>query len=184
MTSSVLGPQPDASALDELRQEHNLILDVIERMEAAVSSQSARPVFVRASLVFVRTFLDENHHGKEERVLFPLMRRDGFLSELARSLKEDHDESRSLVAAIERTLDSGADPDRLSRLVSSFASLIRDHIRREDSMVFDAAEAVMSREDHASLADGFRQVEALALDGARADALLETLRRVEAAASQ
>ena len=112
-------------------------------------------------------------------MLFPLMQRDAYLSELAKSLDEDHGESRSLVAAIERTLDAGDDPARLARLVSGFASLIRDHIRREDLMVFAAAEAVLSPDDHATLEEGFRRVEELALDGPDVDALLDALRSAD-----
>lgn len=176
MTPSMRPSRPVPSALDELRREHALILEVVERLEASVSpDRQAEPALVRAALAFVRSFVDENHHGKEERVLFPLMQRDAYLSGLAKSLGDDHGESRSLVAAIERSLGAGDDPARLSGLVSSFASLIRDHIRREDMMVFEAAESVLSPADHATLEAGFREVEKVALDGFGADGALDAL---------
>ena len=169
----------DRPVLDELRLEHTVILDVVRRLETSVSADRDLPLgFVREAIGFLRTFADENHHGKEEDALFPVMRGDEFLASLAEQLGDEHDEARRLVAGIEKALDGG-DARSVSRLVGDYASLIRDHIRREDEMIFNAAEFALSPGDREALRRGFRVIEAQALGEGGVAALLERLKRAE-----
>lgn len=139
------------------------------------------PAFVRAAMTFLRSYVDINHHGKEEDALFPFMRRDEFLASLAKQLGDEHDDARKLVAGIEQALDGG-DLRLVSRLVSSYASLIRDHIQREDEMIFSAAESALSPGDRELLRREFRQIESEALGERGVEALLDRLKRAEQSA--
>ena len=169
---------PDIGVLDELRREHTIILDVVGRLEASVSGEAARPDFVRAAVAFLRAYADANHHGKEEDVLFPVMRRDEFLASLAKMLGAEHEEARGLIAGIEKVIDSRGDARSVSRLVGDYAALIRDHIRREDEMIFGAVESTLDAGDEEEIRREFRRIEAQALGERGVQGLLDDLERV------
>jgi len=155
--------------LDPLRSEHTLILQTIDRLEARSheSPDGRLPLdYARAALAFMRVYIDENHHGKEERVLFAQMEADPFLSGIAAVLMADHRDGRELVDAIERAVESGRP---VVREIDAYAAYIRDHIRRENDMVFQAAESRFDESTMSTIRAAFFDIEAevLGTDGKR-----------------
>jgi hemerythrin-like domain-containing protein len=129
--------------LDALRHEHEVILDAIELMERAVvlpETQDIDTALFGKLVIFLREYADRSHHGKEEDILFPIMRRNEMLARLADMLVEEHVGGRKLVAAIESALAQPTKHDRLRNAVLDYAQFIRDHIAKENEIVFVAAE--------------------------------------------
>ncbi len=129
------------AALDALRNEHARILQAIDRLEAhARNADDGRlPIaYLREVLDCIHVYVEENHHGKEERILFARMASDPLLAGIAGAFVEEHDEGRHLVAAIE----SAVTHERpVARHVDAYATFIRDHIRRENDMLFETIES-------------------------------------------
>lgn len=167
-------------ALDPLRREHEIILDVVGRMEEAANHREGDlPVpFLLAATDFLRVFVDENHHGKEERALFPIMREDPALAGLAAALAEEHEEGRRLVAAMERSLADASGGAAFAAALHEYVRLIRDHIFKENEMIFVAAEAAFSAADAERLAQAFALVEEDALGPQDLLGLLKGLEQV------
>ncbi len=163
------------TGIDSLRAEHETILAVVDRWEAVARSASDGQLphaYVLAALDFIRVYVDENHHAKEERVLFAAMAADPFLAGLAEALTADHEEGRALVAAIERAFRA----DRpIGNVVAAYAAFIRDHIRRENEMVFEAVENALGESVLANLDASFLEIEDEVLGRDGSQHLLESL---------
>ncbi|HUZ48682.1 MAG TPA: hemerythrin domain-containing protein [Candidatus Dormibacteraeota bacterium] len=163
------------AALDSLRAEHALILEVVESLEerthASVDGRLPHE-YVRAMLDFMRIYVDTNHHGKEERVLFAHMDGDPFLKSVSNVLIEDHREGRRLVDAIERALVEGRP---VAREVETYAAFIRVHIHRENDMIFDVAESELDARTTSAMQSEFLAIESEVLGIGGADRLLAPL---------
>jgi hemerythrin-like domain-containing protein len=159
--------------LDSLRKEHDVILSVIDRLEAAANCARDGRLprdYVNAVLDFIRIYIDESHHAKEERALFVEMKADPFLIRFADTLTSDHEDGRWLVAAIERALreDGPVVPPILT-----YSAFIRDHIRREEEMIFEAVSSTLGDAALENLARRFREVETPELARDTLDRLLD-----------
>jgi hemerythrin-like domain-containing protein len=130
-------------ALDELRHEHDVILDAVNLMERTAvlpETQDIDTALFSRMIVFLREYADRNHHGKEETILLPAMRENQMLARLADLLVEEHGEARELLAAIEDGLTEPVQHDRLRNAVLDYAQFIRDHIAKENEVIFQAVE--------------------------------------------
>jgi len=143
-------------AIELLMSEHRTIEKALDAMEAWVErSRQIRDPLERDTLdsfvSFLREFVDDCHHAKEENILFATMITHGFPREhgpLAVMLHE-HELGRSLV----RTLSNSArqrepwnedDWRHVERTVQAFARLLREHIQKEDRVLYPLAEQRLS----------------------------------------
>jgi hemerythrin-like domain-containing protein len=164
----------------ELRHEHEVILRalaVLERAGEALATAAAVDETALAELVgLIRTFADTCHHGKEEQQLFPLLRAKS-VGDVLTPFLEEHEEGRAYL----RTLaGSGPAPARAAA-ARRYAGMLRDHIAREDGVLFPMADAVLSAEEHAELARRYAEVEERVVGAGGHERLLATLERLEAA---
>jgi hemerythrin-like domain-containing protein len=136
-----------------LMSEHRLIeraLDALERWVTTLNSGSESDD--KAELVrfvsFIRGFGDAYHHSKEEDILFVAMVENGFPRQagpIAMMLHE-HDLGRSLVSVLDglaqqATTWSKEDRDTLGRTAQEFSALLRQHIQKEDQILYPMADA-------------------------------------------
>ena len=146
--------------------EHRLIegmIAVIQRkLDRAARTQSIDPLFVDAAVDFIRVYADRTHHGKEEDILFRILREKSLSDEHQRIMNEliqEHvlgrETTKALVEANSRyrKRDIGAlveVTDRLRTLVGFYPK----HIKKEDAVFFPAALTyVTEQEDQAMLAE-------------------------------
>ena len=157
-------------ATTHLRQEHDTILRMLEateevarrlRLEASVPADT-----LQGFLEFFQVFADRCHHGKEEGLLFPRLEQKG----LARSggpigvLREEHEQGRGLLsemaasAADYRQGREAAGP-RWAEAALRYAVLLRQHIHKENTVLFWVAENLLSQAEQEELAAAFEQWE-------------------------
>jgi hemerythrin-like domain-containing protein len=122
-----------------------------------------------------QTFADRCHHGKEEDQLFPAMRAKGMGATLA-VFVEEHEEGRGYV----RTLAGGATGAEKVRAARQYVGMLRDHIQRENEVLFPMAEEVFTAEEHSALARAYEDVELRVVGPGGHERLLTTLTRLEA----
>lgn len=150
-----------------LSNEHRLI----ERVLSAVEKLAQGPMDAlepwKKALNFLRHFADECHHFKEEKLLFPLMEEHGIPIEggpIGMMLVE-HEEGRSYVSAMLMALslvETGNEAAKES-LVSSaqaYCRLLREHIEKEDEILFRMADEVISADQQKKLLALFAEHEA------------------------
>lgn len=150
-----------------LKEEHRLIERVLMCLERAVAGDRVDVAVLAPGLEFVRGFADALHHRKEEDVLFPLMERRGFRSDVGPCvvMRAEHEDARAFVAGIERRLQGLDQDDPASRrdlrgAVLTYAHFLREHIRKEDACLFPMADNVMTEPDAAELMRQFALADA------------------------
>lgn len=165
-----------------LEQEHErilVLLTVLDRLAREVR-EGARPLEAIAEcLDLLRSFADGAHHGKEEQHLFPALERAGMPRQagpVAVMLME-HDMGRGELAALR---DALADLQRgqdgaamsLSRAAARYVSLLRDHIDKENMVLFRMACDLLQADAADALNRAYPEVDQQALgEGGYARAL-------------
>ncbi|HEV2388082.1 MAG TPA: hemerythrin domain-containing protein [Candidatus Acidoferrales bacterium] len=153
-----------------LRQEHEAIVRMLDAAEAVASQlerkQAVRPELLEGMGEFFGLFLDKCHHGKEEEILFPALRRKGMAVEggpIGVMLRE-HDQGRSLAAAMRALTEAYKRGDQAAgaawaAALREYSSLLREHILKENGVLFPMAEEMLSAEEETALAEEFDRVE-------------------------
>lgn len=134
-----------------LRDEHRLILAVSGALEALLEAATLDHVAIERCIRFVRLFADACHHGKEEGLLFPALEECGLPREsgpIAVMLHE-HRRGREHVAAMVQALPGSRagqadDQARLVHAGRAYVDLIRNHIFKEDKVLFEMADQLVA----------------------------------------
>jgi hemerythrin-like domain-containing protein len=144
-------------AIEMLKNEHRIIEKVIDALEE-YTGKIGRGEIVDAGdlgrfVKFLREFADACHHGKEEKILFDAMVKAGFREDAGPIgvMLSEHDEGRRLVGVLDglaRAWCTWDDGER--KLVAAtgreYASLLRNHIRKEDGILYPMAESHLDPE--------------------------------------
>jgi hemerythrin-like domain-containing protein len=149
------------SPTDVLRDEHRVILRGLVVLESAadrLTKGEALPDGWWERLIrLFRAFADLNHHAKEERHLFPALAKAGVPAEggpVAVMLAE-HAEGRLFIQAMQT-----AEVARRVEAARGYIRLLRDHIEKENGVLFPLTEAVLEERAVQALAHEFETVEA------------------------
>lgn len=158
------------SATEELKTEHRAIERMLAVLEVAVrrldGGQRVRPDLFRDAVDFVRNFADRCHHGKEEQNLFPRMEERGVPragGPLGVMLFE-HEQGREYIGAIAgATEDYDGGNASAARTIADnargYIGLLRDHIAKEEQVLFPMADGVLTPDDQRELEQRFQQIE-------------------------
>ena len=153
-------------SIDRLVAEHDIIergLSVLEKVVAQIESgQSVPDDFPKWAPQFFRQFADQCHHAKEEDLLFPLLKERGIPEEGGPIgvMLQEHVLGRDCVRRMREA--SEADPfDRstFAAAAKEFIPLLRQHIYKENTILFQMAQNVLSEADDADMTDKFSKVE-------------------------
>ena len=178
-----------ARPLTILMDEHRLIEKVLGSLETCAIEVDGGLAFERAFArdyaEFLRGFADAWHHGKEEDILFRRMVERGFSTEAGpvAVMLHEHREGRALAAAIHAAGEGPGDagPDEKAAFLSGargFVPLLRQHIQKEDGILYPMSERVLSPAEFETMLADFSDFERKAgEDGTRdrLEALAERL---------
>lgn len=178
---------------DLLSQDHRIIERVLASLDQAANRLEAgaavRPSYFTDVADFIKGFADGCHHRKEEEYLFPAMEEAGFprFGGPIGVMLADHDEGRRYTASLRTAAERLAAGDRtaLTDVVENarnYVGLLRQHIMKEDNVLFMMAKRALSPETQDGLLEAFRQIDRDDAKRAQWIALAETLEQ-EAAAS-
>jgi len=161
---------------DALIQEHKIILralDVLDQMaERVEQEQPVDTEDVETLLRFLRKFADDLHQTKEESALFPELMRTAAANQPAlKQMLFEHDQERSLVEGLEDSLRSKKGSEFV-QFAGRLSDLLRTHIRKEDTILFEIADRSLSPEQDDRVMAGLNQFQ-ISLD------FLADLRRLE-----
>jgi len=144
-----------------LIEEHRVILralDTLERGADRLKGSGGLPAGWWEELVeWLRAFADRNHHAKEEQLLFPAMVKHGVPQEggpIAVMLAE-HVQGRALIAAM-----AAGEPAHRAAKARQYVELLRQHIDKENGILFPLADAVLDDQAVRALSREFAAVEA------------------------
>jgi len=153
-----------------LMGEHRVIERVLASLETAarrleVGASPGAEYFLRAA-EFIVGFADGCHHRKEEGVLFPAMeaagvpRAGGPIGVMLAEHEEGRRITRAMRGAAERmgAGDAGARAE-VRRHALDYVSLLRQHIMKEDNVLFPMAGRVIQAAGQSAVADEFERIE-------------------------
>lgn len=149
--------------------EHRLIeraIALLDQQRRAIDGGGAPDDGLLTIIVdFLRTYAEQCHYGKEERLLFAKLRSKTMPPEMMQAMDgliADHAHARTIISALERLLGSGRnkgrDRDReISRALAELVKLSPEHIKREDQEFFPEAMRHLTREESADLIAQFTE---------------------------
>jgi len=136
-----------------LRDEHQQILQVAGALESELRRDRTHVDFDRIAkcIRFIRLFADACHHGKEEDLLFTALEGEGLPRDsgpIAVMLHE-HALGRQFASTMALSIDAARSGDadawgRLAKAGDDYVELIRAHILKEDNVLFDMADQLVT----------------------------------------
>lgn len=147
-----------------LSDEHRTVLEQLDRLEAALGGASGEVdiAAVEGVLRFFQTGLPI-HRRKEEEILFPLLGdRIGHEEGPVACMLHEHEIERGLVDqlcdAVERAKRGAATGGQARAAGHAILDLLRNHIAKEDNILFPLAEQVLDEADKARVREGFSRI--------------------------
>lgn len=149
-----------------LMDEHRVIERVLDAMERMLDEGVIDREFTLGAVDFIRNFADGCHHAKEEDHLFPALERAGVPREggPVGCMLHEHEQGRLFVGQMTSSLDAAVAGrsdaiDAFRRAATGYISLLRQHIQKEDNILFVMAERALDCERKKELIAGFERSE-------------------------
>lgn len=153
-----------------LTEEHNVIWRVLDALESAagrIQDQEAidAAFFIQAA-EFIKGFADGCHHLKEEGVLFEAMKANGVpvVNGPIGVMLDEHEKGRAFTQGMRRAAEKWLAGDEkakeeVARNAKGYVALLRQHIIKEDNVLFPMADQVIPESEYHLIEQGFDQVE-------------------------
>lgn len=145
-------------ATENLIKEHQLILkyvDLLERYAEFSLKHPYAPVLLEKAadfIGFIHEFADHFHHAKEEDILFRYLVVPGVLTHCnpVPQMLMEHDKAREYVRNMERAVQAKA-VNALADNAAQYARLLKEHIYKEDNILYPMGEGGLSGEAKTAL---------------------------------
>jgi hemerythrin-like domain-containing protein len=146
-----------------LMAEHAVILGVLDSMEREcldlAEGKELRQAFWRRALLFHSDFADGMHHDREEKLLFPALEHAGLTrSGPTTMLRQEHERGRAWRQRLGSAIAMG-DGLRVQAASAGFIDFQRQHIQKENQILFPLARQLLSPETIAELRIAFQALD-------------------------
>jgi len=157
-------------ATQVLRDEHEVILRVLDGTRMLAESMEAGadvPPHILSNVIeFLKLFADRQHHGKEEDLLFPELEKKGMprAGGPVGVMLMEHQIGRSHIAQMAEAAKAyeGGDREAGAKWADNaldYVALLRDHIAKENNILFVMAERLLAPAEQQRLAIEFDGVD-------------------------
>ncbi len=181
----------DALPTEVLKAEHAVILRVMDVLHRLVERYEAGSGFEAASLgtcvELIRLFADACHHAKEEDLLFPALEARGIPRDGGPIgvMLEEHRIARQYTQRMGESLDAhergDADaPAQFAEAAHGYVELLRNHIDKENNILYVMGNRVMTDDDQQSLCARFCEVACRSFGGKKKEQLERMADELEA----
>jgi len=154
-------------ATDALKRDHRVIERVLAVVERLTLGPAAPLEVWEKAYDFIRNFADKCHHLKEEKILFPALEERGIPRDGGPigMLLLEHEEARAYVRRMAEALERAkADPEgaapALFENARGYLRLLKQHIAKEDEVLFVMADEALTPEEQRELQEEFEEHEA------------------------
>jgi len=153
-----------------LKQEHKIILLVLGIAEKQAKAIEATGKIdgdrIGKILDFFRNFADKCHHAKEEKHLFVALQQRGMSRDVGpiAVMLAEHQHSRNRLKAVADAVAKAKTGDRqmirqVRENLAAYVKLLKEHISKEDNVLFAMADKVLTSQDQKALSAVFEEVE-------------------------
>lgn len=157
-------------ATQTLEEEHHIIQTVVGVMAALAENinkgMTPEADTLRNLVEFMQVFADKCHHGKEEKILFPLLETKGVPVNGCPLgiLIHEHQSGRKLVAELAEAVEAYANGSSkengpLCVSMSGLVNLYPNHIWKEDYLLFPMTDKILNEKEQQKLMEEFELVE-------------------------
>lgn len=153
-------------ATSNLENDHVHILKLCDVMEKIALEDKIDLSHLEDIVDIIRSYADGSHHKKEEDLLFPKMSEKGFSmhSGPVAVMLNDHEAGRSYVRGIAGgiTAYKSGNPAEKKVIFANmlgYAELLRNHIAKENNILFRMADNCLNDEEQKSLLAEFLKIE-------------------------
>jgi hemerythrin-like domain-containing protein len=151
----------------DLIHEHKAILvalNVIEKMWGNVQNNNKQTDYkdIEDIIGFLKIFADKCHHGKEEDFLFPALEKVGIKNENGPIgvMLAQHKQGRELIKQMQESIvNKIINRNAFVDAASSYVNLLRNHIEKEDSLLFPLIDTKLSASKQKELLNNFENLE-------------------------
>lgn len=136
------------TSTEQLKNEHQavlLALDILEKIcQKLEAKEKVDPKHQEEILEFIKVFVDKCHHGKEEDLLFPAMEEAGIPKEQGpiNMMLMEHNMGRKFVRGMSENVSN---PERFIKDAHSYIELLRQHIEKENNILYQMADTYISQ---------------------------------------
>jgi hemerythrin-like domain-containing protein len=174
-----------SKAIDDLKNEHEAILSAIQILERMIAGLEKAPSVdtkdMHDFIGFLKEFADKCHHGKEEGLLFPALIQAG-LPEKGGPIGvmlADHAQGRQFIREMEEALNPPVDRFKLAQAAGGYAALLRNHIQKENMLLFPMTEKMLTETQLEQLYEGFEEHEEKVIGQGRHEELHAMLKSLQ-----
>jgi len=145
---------------EALAKEHEFMLGKLNEFEAIINQLPKNPDLNRLKEVFKDIWDAEAHHKKEEQVFFKLLEDDG-KNLSVKIMKKEHRDMKKAKEVLKEVIDDGNMEIIKSLLLFEGKFLIhkmRDHIMKEDEILYPAVLDLIQSEDWFKIREQFDSI--------------------------
>lgn len=158
----------EVSPPEDLMREHGVLKrvmlvydEVLRRWDA---KQDVPPETLAAAAGIIRSFVEDYHEKLEEDYLFPRFEKANTLTDLVKTLKEQHVAGRRVTDVILQranlqALKDPAERAKVAEAIRQFNRMYAPHEAREDTVLFPAFHGIVSENEYDSLGEDFEKKE-------------------------
>lgn len=177
-------------ATEVLKEEHEaikLMLEILEKVcDKLEQGEKVNSEHLERILDFIKTFADECHHGKEEDLLFPELEEAGIPKEggpIGVMLTE-HDLGRNYVRKFAQGIQEykKGNSKAIKEIIENarnYIQLLREHIEKENNILFTMADMHLSPDKQKELLTGFEKIEEERIGKGKHEELHKLLHRLK-----
>ena len=160
------------SPIELLMAEHRIIARVLAATASLADQleldQPLDAQVFKDLIDFMHIYADQSHHGKEEEVLFPLLKKRMSVKKGSpfEGLIKEHERCRDLTAALVEAAEDFelGDPTAREDLITCLRGIVHlypGHMWKEDYLLFPSIEKILKPEDLDQLSRDFTKLEGL-----------------------
>jgi hemerythrin-like domain-containing protein len=171
------------TATRNLEDDHIYILKLTDVMEIIARSENPDINHIESIIDIIRNFADGLHHAKEENLFFPALEQKGFSSRQGpvAVMLHEHVEGRNFVKGIADNLellkkDNKQAISKLFENMLGYAELLRNHIAKENNILFRMADNALSDNEQKQLLAQFKTVEKNRKEGTRVEDYIDRIK--------
>ncbi len=174
--------------LQDLQHEHEIVKhaltiseNICERLEGG---ETLNKNDMAEILEFLTVFVDRCHHSKEEAHLFPAIEVEA--KPMIAQMLYEHETGREFVGQIKQAFAAykSGSMDALPTLIGNlrgYIKLLREHIDKEDHVLYCVAEKLLSQEQDEQMFIAFEAIERERIGAGKHEAFHQMIHRLEAA---
>lgn len=157
-------------ATQQLKDEHEVIklmLGIMEKISGDLTDGKELNYDHYEKIIdFLQGFADRCHHAKEEEVLFPAIEKHGIQNEGGPigTMIYEHRKARELIIILNMAFKEfkKGNKNAIKSIISTsrdYVKLLKNHIEKENFVLFVLADKVLSEEEHSKIAEAFEKLE-------------------------